>query len=164
MLTEPTIVTKPEQPFAAMILRIKQPDISGTAPPLIGEVIAWVQQRGGKLTGPSFFNYVGFHPGGYMDMQVGMPTDRVLEGDDEVSTGTLPGGRYASLTATVPYHELYDANMKLDSWVEAQGHTLDGHRDGDSWVDANRIEIYHKDPGEDPSGHPVTEVAFRLGD
>lgn len=52
--------------------------------------------------------------------------------------------------------------MTLDSWVKAQGHELDGAMEGDGFVNASRVEICHQDPGEDPSGHPVTEIAFRL--
>ena len=164
MLTEPTIVTKPDQPYAAILLTLTQPEIARKAPQLIDDVIKWVNAHGGRTTGAPFFNYVNFFPDRTMEMQVGMPTDRVLEADDKVTTGTLQGGRFASLTATVPYHQLHDANMKLDEWVKSAGHKLDGRVDGDRFVGANRMEIYHKDPGEDPSGHPVTEVAFRLAD
>jgi effector-binding domain-containing protein len=99
-----------------------------------------------------------------MEMQVGMPTRTVLEGDAGMATGTLPGGRYAVVTHTGPYHELGEANMSLDAWARKQGLTLDGEMKGDGFVGATRLEIYHKDPGEDPSGHPVTEVAFRIKD
>lgn len=164
MLTEPTIVTRPDQPYAAILLTLAQPEIAQKAPPLIEDVIKWVEAQGGMTTGAPFFNYVNFFPDGTMEMQVGMPTDRVLTADGKVATGKLPGGRFASLTATVPYHELHDANMKLDTWVKDAGHRLDGREEGDRFVGANRMEIYHKDPGEDPSGHPVTEIAFRLAD
>ncbi|WP_316360242.1 GyrI-like domain-containing protein [Devosia sp.] len=162
MLTEPMIVEKAFQPFAAILLKLRQPEISEQAPPLIDDVIRWVKEKGGELTGAPFFNYVSFFPGGIMEMQVGMPTDRVLPPEGRFATGTLPGGKYASITATVPYHELHDANMKLDEWARAQGHDFDGTVQGDSFVGATRLEIYHKDPGEDPSGHPVTEIAFRI--
>lgn len=162
MLTEPKIVEKVAQPYAAILLTLRQPEIAEQAPPLIEDVIKWVQAQGGELAGPPFFNYVNFFPGGTMEMQVGMPTNRVLPGDSRFSTGTLPGGRFASITATAPYHELHDANMKLDGWARAQKLELDGAVAGDRFINANRMEIYHKDPGEDPSGHPVTEIAFRL--
>lgn len=164
MLTEPRIIEKADQPYAAILLTLRQPEIAQQAPPLIADVIEWVTGQGGELAGAPFFNYVNFFADGTMDMQVGMPTDRVLPAGGRFATGTLPGGRFAAITATAPYHELHDANMKLDAWVKAQGLTLDGRVEGDRFVGANRIEIYHKDPGEDPSGHPVTEVAFRLAD
>jgi len=162
MLTEPKIIEKSEQPYAAIPLKLRQPEISGTAPPLIDEVIAWVKEQGGELNGPPFFDYITFYPGGEMDMLVGMPTSTVLPAGGRFATGMLPGGRYASLTATVPYHELHDANMKLDSWAREQGYEFAGSPDGDCFKDATRLEIYHKDPGEDPSGNPVTEIAFRV--
>lgn len=162
MLTEPKIVEKAPQPYAAILLTLRQPEISQQAPPLIEQVIAWIKAQGGKTAGAPFFNYVNFLPGGKMEMQVGMPTETVLKGDDKVRTGILPGGKFASLTATAPYDELHAANMKLDQWARDAGHTLDGAEQGDRFIGATRMEIYHKDPGEDPSGHPVTEIAFRL--
>lgn len=164
MLTEPTTVTKKPQPFAAIVLELTQPEIAATAPPLIDDVMAWVKAKGGKTAGPPFFNYVNFRSNGRMEMQVGMPTETLLPGDGTMTTGTLPGGRYAVVTHTGPYHELHDANMVLDTWAKEQGLLLDGAVEGDCFVGATRMEIYLSDPGEDPSGHPVTEVAFRIAD
>ena len=164
MLTEPKIVEKPAQPYAAIVLELTQPEISQKAPPLIADVIKWIEANGAKHSGPPFFNYVSFAPGGRMTMHVGMPTNAVLKADEVMTTGTIPGGRYAVVTHTGPYHELHEANMTLDGWAKEQGLTLDGTVTGDRFVGATRMEIYHKDPGEDPSGHPVTEVAFRLAD
>lgn len=162
MLSEPQIVTRQDQPFAAILLTLRQPEIAGTAPPLVDDVIAWITTHGGKIVGRSFFNYVQFFADGTMQMQVGMPTETVMKPEGRVVTGLLPGGNYASVTAVMPYHELHNANMKLDQWARGEGLELDGHVDGDSFVGATRLEIYHKDPDEDPSGHPVTEIAFRL--
>ncbi|UJW86288.1 GyrI-like domain-containing protein [Devosia sp. SL43] len=162
MLTEPKIVERADQPYAAILLTLTQPEISEQAPPLIDDVIAWVKSKGGELAGPPYFNYVSFFPGGRMEMQAGMPTTTVLPADGRFTTGAIPGGKYASITATVPYHELHDANMKLDEWARAQGYEFAGKVEGDNFVGATRLEIYHKDPGEDPSGHPVTEIAFRV--
>lgn len=162
MLTDPKIVTRTEQPFAAMVLTLRQPEIGEKAPPLIADVIGWIKAQGAEPVGPPFFNYVSFLPGGKMEMQVGMPTASVLEGDGKVITGMLPGGKYASLTHTGPYMELHDANMALDSWARRAGYRFTGAEEGDRFTGATRLEIYHKDPNEDPSGFPVTEVAFRV--
>jgi hypothetical protein len=81
MLTEPKIVIRTAQPFAAIVLELTQPEISRKAPPLIADVIEWIRGRGGDIAGPPFFNYMNFAPGGRMEMQVGMPTRTVLGGD-----------------------------------------------------------------------------------
>ncbi len=164
MITEPKVVTKEPQPFAAMVLTLQQPEIARMAPPLIQDVIDWLKAKGETFTGPPFFNYVAFLPDGRMEMHVGMPTARLLEGDGRIATGTIPGGRYASTVHTGPYHELYEANMALDDWARAEGYGFAGTDEGDRFTGATRLEIYRKDPGEDPSGHPVAEVAFRLAD
>ncbi|HTN63814.1 MAG TPA: GyrI-like domain-containing protein [Devosia sp.] len=163
-MSDISITNRQPQPFAAYILRLHQPEIADKAPPLIGDVIAWVQAHDGQTTGAPFFNYVNFFPDGSMEMQVGMPTAIVMAGDDAVTTGTLPGGRYASLVHEGPYHTLHQANMTLDQWARSAGHKLDGAVDGDRFVGATRMEIYLTDPDQNPSGQPVTEVAFRLAE
>jgi len=163
-MTQIEINTRKSQPFAAHKLRLHQPEISKQAPQRIGDVIAWIHARGGKTVGAPFFNYVNFYPDGTMEMQAGMPTATVMTGDDTVTTGTLPGGRYVSLIHDGPYHELHQANMMLMDWARDAGHQLDGAVEGDRFVGATRMEIYLTDPEDSPSGHPVTEVAFRLAD
>lgn len=162
MLSEPKIVERDPQPYAAIVLTLKQPEIGQVAPPLVDTLIAWVEAKGGTVTGRSFFNYPQCYADGRMDVMVGVPTDSVMDGDERVVTGTLPGGRYASLTANVAYDQLNHANMQLGDWAHGQGLELDGRRGNGFWMEAVRLEIYHLDPHEHPSGLPLTEVAFRL--
>lgn len=162
-LTDPKIVTREPQPFAAIVLELEQPEISSKAPPLIADVIAWLNARGLRHSGPPFFNYTSFKPGGRMVMQVGMPLAEPVTGAGNVTCGVLPGGRYVSVTHHGPYHELGTANMALMDWAKAKGIVLDGEVAGDESRGATRLEIYHRDPGEtDPL--PTTEVAFRIKD
>ena len=147
MLTQPTIVEKADQPFAAILLTAEPARNRQCRAAVDRRRDRLGQGQGGQLTGPPFFNYVGFYPGGTMDMQVGMPTATCCRPKVGLPPARCPAGRYASITATVPYHELHDANMKLDSWVKDQHLDLDGREEGDRWVGANRMEIYHKDPG-----------------
>lgn len=159
MLSQPRVVTKADQPFAAIVLTVSQPEIASVAPPLIGEVMAWIAANGGEEAGPCFFNYVTFLPDGKMEMQVGVPTRTVMTGDGRVTTGTLPGGRYVSATLSGPYSALYNANMEVDKWARAQGLEFSGEERADRFLGATRLEIYHSEPDAEP---PVTEVAFRV--
>ena len=113
-----------------------------------------------------------FHEGivHFLDDLGGEILERILSGGRDavhgagaVIGGTLPGGRYASLTHTGPYRELKDASMALDAWVRTQGYQLDGREEAGGLAGATRLEIY-EDPGQTPSGHPVTQVAFRLAE
>lgn len=164
MITEPKVVDKPAQPFAAIVLTVAQPEISQKAPPLIADVIAWCNANGIRTNGPPFFNYTTFLPGGRMEMQVGMPTATVGNSDAKITTGELPAGKYASVTHTGPYHELYEANMALDKWGRDQGLEFAGVDRGERFDGATRLEIYHRDPDEKDGTPPTTEVAFKLKD
>ncbi len=163
-MTEPKIVQREQQPFAAIMLELTQPEIAEKAPHRIDDVLAWLREKGVAPTGAPFFNYVAFAPGGRMTMHVGLPVSEPVEGDGTVIGGVLPGGRYVSLTHTGPYHELMEANMAVDTWARQQGLQFAGEDNPEGFRGATRLEIYHTDPGEHPSGDPVTEVAFRLAD
>ncbi len=163
MLTEPKVIERAPQPFAAIELELTQAEISQKAPPLTADVIAWIEAHGGRTTGAPFFNYTDFYPNGRMKMQVGMLVATEMEGDAAITTGLLPGGRYASVTLTGPYRELMEANMALDGWVRRQGLRFSGEETPQGFRGATRLEIYHKDPGEE-GPDTVTEVAFALAE
>ncbi|MEP7240280.1 MAG: GyrI-like domain-containing protein [Devosia sp.] len=160
MLTQPRIIERAAEPFAAIMLEVTQREIAERAPPLIADVMAWVKRRDGQISGPPFFSYVTFLPAGRMRMMVGVATATVLGSDGLIVTGELPAGRYASVTHRGPYAALYEANMGLDAWIRAQGFDYAGEVRGDSFVEATRLEIY-REPGS-ATTPPVTEVAFRL--
>ena len=160
MLTEPTIKTRTAEPYAAKVIEVAQPEIARRAPPLIRDVMEWVEANGGKVAGPPFFNYFEFLPGGRMKMQVGVPTSTVLVGDDDVVTGKLPSGRYASITHTGDYADVFEANAVLDEWIDRQGLAYAGDESQGRLAGGTRLEIY-RDPGS-KTKPPVTELDFLL--
>lgn len=164
MQTDPKIVTRPDQPYAAIALTVNQPEIGKYAPPLIDKVADWLRTQNSAPVGAPFFNYVQHLGGGRMVMHAGFPTQAVLAPSANVVTGTLPGGTYATLTHTGPYMELHEANMALRDWVYEQGRALAETKGNGGETEVTCLEIYHTDPGVDPSGQPVTEVTFRLAE
>jgi effector-binding domain-containing protein len=161
MLSEPKIITRPAQPYAAIPLTVEQSAIHIHAPPLVGEILGWIA-RHAKQAGPAFFNYVTVQPGKPMEMEVGAPIAAPVKGDGRVITGTLPGGRYASVTWTGPYDKLRDAHMALHEWLEKQAIPKQSLGDGKGLT---LLEIYITDPQEvaDPKDW-ITEIAFKLND
>lgn len=157
MLSEPRIVTRPAEPYAAIRLTVEQPEISQKAPPLIPEIIGWVRKNG-RQAGPVFFNYTRMD-GLRTDMEVGAPTEGQLKGDGRVATGTLPAGRYLWATYTGHYSGLYAAHEELHRWSREQNLLPDmGERQ-------TLLEIYETDPeGEPDPGKWVTHIAFKLPD
>ena len=161
MLSEPKFITRAAQPYAAIPLTVEQSEIHLHAPPLVGEILGWVA-RNAKQAGPVFFNYVAMEPGKPMGMEVGAPIEAPVNGDDRVIIGTLPGGRYASVTWTGPYDKLRDAHMALHDWLGKQSITPKSLAEGKGLT---LLEIYITDPNEVPDPKDwVTEIAFKLED
>ena len=164
MLSEPQIVTRPDQPFAAIRISLDLSEIPTKAPPLIGEVAGWLGSKGAAPTGAPFFSYLEMPEDGPMVMEVGFPTASQLTGNGRVRTGTIPGGRFASVVHTGPYDGLFDANVALGEWLGEQGvpHSMPEEAAGE--YEAALLEIYETDPAVEPDSQKwKTEVAFRLG-
>lgn len=164
MLSTPAIVTRLDQPFAAIRINLDRGEIPSKAPPLIGEVAGWLAAKGAAPVGAPFFSYLAMPEHGPMLMEVGFPTATQLVGDTRVKTGTIPAGRFATLIHTGPYDGLYEANVALGEWPGKQGiaHPMPEAAAGE--YDAALLEIYTTDPADEPDPQKwQTEVAFRLG-
>lgn len=158
MLSEPKIVTREPQPYVAIPLQVKQSEIARVAPPLVPEILTWIGKNA-EQTGPVFFNYTSMQPGRPMDMEVGATVAKAAKGDGRVISGTLPGGRYATVTWTGPYDKLYSAHESLHQWLAKQGLAKASASDGSGHT---LLEIYINDPDDVPPEELVTEIAFRL--
>ena len=128
---------------------------------LMKELYSWLDQRGTDF-GHTFFRLHVIDMEGAMDIEVGVVTNRPVDGDDRVSAGVLPAGRYASLTYVD--HGLR-ANRALLEWVREQGLSLDraDSEAGDRF--ACRYELYLTDPrSERMKTRWRIELAMRLAD
>ncbi len=165
MLSEPKIVNRPDLHFAAIRVGLDRAEIPREAPPLIGEVAAWLASKGVAPAGAPFFNYLDMPDGKPMVMEVGFPIATQVSGDGRVHAGTIPAGRFATLIHTGPYDGLYEANVALGDWLGRQGAPRPMSRAKAGEYDESLLEIYQTDPQVEPDPQKwVTEVAFRLGD
>lgn len=86
---------------------------------LLGEALA---AQGIRPAGPAFALYHG-PPGETADAEVGFPVDRPIEPSGDVVTGSLPGGRVATLTHHGSYDDLGESWGRLYEAAMAQGAT-----------------------------------------
>ena len=158
MISEPQFISREPQPYAAIRIDVDQREIATRTPPLIGEILAWVAGNG-EQAGPAFFNYVRMQ-GMQMSIDVGAPTTVLLPGDDRVRTGTLPGGRYGTVTYTGHYDGLRGAHEALHEWLATQN--VPQLPPG---AEMTLIEFYDTDPAvvTDPDKW-VTRIEFKVPD
>ena len=163
MSSAPEIVTRPEQPYAAIRVRVSMADLAAVVPPLNQEVFAWLGERGVSPAGAPFWKYNVIDMAAKLEIEAGVPVAAAVAGDDRVVTGVLPAGRCATLTHVGHPSELVAATGALLDWAAAQGLTFDVTPGDDGEVWACRLENYLTDPSQEPDMSKwVTELAFKL--
>lgn len=151
MLSEPTIEYREAIPYAAIHTRVAMQAIPKELPPLIFQVVDWVKKHQLREAGSPFFRYLSMN-NGVMDVEVGIPLDKLPQGDGKVIAGSFPAGKYLTARHTGPYHELPKSHMSMDSYANAHG--LKG---------GTRAEFYvtHPDEEKDQSKW-ITDLALHL--
>jgi effector-binding domain-containing protein len=162
--TQPEVRRRAAQPYVA----IRRPVTLRTIPEIadrIPEVFAWLATRGIEPAGAPFLRYHVIDMDRHMDIEAGVPVAVSVEGEGNVISGVLPGGRYATVTHLGSFDKLVDVTAMLLDWAARQGLVWDmtETEDGQAW--GCRLEIYKTDPSAEPDMSKwATELAFRLAD
>ena len=102
-----------------------------------------------------------------LDIEVGVPFATAVPGNDRISAGVFPAGRYAVLTYTGSYKGkgLVKATAALLEWAEKN--TIVWQKsiiDDVEWWDA-RFESYITDPNKEPDPKKYqTEITFLVAE
>ena len=119
MLTVPTLVERPAQPYVAIREKVTIP-FTPVIDKVMPEVAGWLQARGVDRFGPAIFRYnVIDMP--RLDVEMGFAPLAPLKGEGRVQAGTVPAGRYATFTHWGHYDQLMDATAVLIGWAKEKG-------------------------------------------
>lgn len=158
MAKEPTIVEREEQPYVALRGKVVMNEI-GQFADRMHEVIGWIAARNIEPVDAPFFKYDVVDMDAGLVMEIGFPVEGRHSGEEQIVTGVLPAGRYASVTYHGHPDGLVDATRDLLAWADEQG--LEWDADGNKW--GCRLEVYKSDPREVPDMNDwETELLFRL--
>jgi len=164
MTTEPKLEHRDEQPYVAIRTQVPMRKFKTVIPQLLGEVFAWLEKQGVAPAGAPFMRFHVINMAAKMDLELGAPVATAVPGDDRLSAGVLPAGRYASLVYTGVKNGI-KGNAALLDWGAEKGLVWD------TWVAENgdgfgaRLESYLTDPDEEPDPAKwETEVAIKLAD
>ena len=128
------------------------------------ELFEWLGARGITSMGPPFLRYYVIDMEGSMDLEIGVPVNAPIEGDDRVKAGVLPAGEYASLVYTNARRG-YAGNKALVEWARDKGLKWDRWDDPNGDAFASRYESFLTDPADEPDmGKWDTEVAIKLAE
>jgi effector-binding domain-containing protein len=164
MADAPEIVARGEEPYMSIRAQVKMGEIAEFAMGF-GELFGWLGAHWVAPAGPPFFRYNIIDMERHLDMEAGVTVAATVEGDDVVTPGVLPAGRYATVTYVGHPQGLFMATKDLLEWGAGQGlrwDTAPGEH-GEQW--GSRLEFYLTDPNEEPDMSKwVTQLAFRLAD
>ncbi len=150
MPATPEIVTRAEQPYAAIKARVPMSELGAFAA-RTGEVFAWLGARGVALAGAPFFKYNAIDMVRELEVEAGVPVAAAVDGDADVLSGVLPAGRYATVIHVGHPDKLVEATKALLDWAAGQGLKWDvsaGDNGEERW--GCRLEFYLTDPSEEP--------------
>jgi effector-binding domain-containing protein len=149
MLTEPRIVERTAQPYVAIRRTVGIP-FSDVVDATLPKLWQWIETHGTEPAGPPFFKYNVINMPDSLEIEFGAPLAAPPDADGEVVAGTLPAGRYATLTYHGPYEGLLAANGALIDWAMAQKLDFDAQSTPQGERFACRLESYTNDPREVP--------------
>lgn len=130
---------------------------------LMADLIEWLERSGAGDAGPLFFRLHVIDMHGPMDIEVGAVTAKPMAGDgDRVRRGSLPAGRYATLTYR---NHALRANKTLLQWARDNRVPLDRRSTVEGDAFGCRYEAYLTDPRTEPRKTKwETELCMRLAD
>ena len=144
MLTLPSLVDRPAQPYVAIREKVTIP-FTPVIDRVMPEVAGWLQARGVDRFGPAVFKYnVIDMP--RLEVEMGFAPQKPLQGGGRVLAGTLPAGRYATLNHWGHYDKLMDATTVLIGWAKEKGIAWDATPEPDGERFASRFELYPNGP------------------
>ena len=116
IIRPPHIDTRPDQPYMGIRTITPFRGMTAMTRQLGKEVDQWIMANGVETAGPPFVRLHVVDMRGEMDLTCGVPVAAILSDDGRITSGVLPGGRYASLVFT---GNGVAGNGALIDWVRA---------------------------------------------
>lgn len=163
MLTLPKVTDRNATPYVAVKAVVDLP-FDDQIPDIMERLFGYLKKNDLEATGPVFFkhNIIAMPT---IHMEFGVPVDRAPDTEDGIVSGVLPAGRYAEIIYFGPYDDLITVNGVLIGWARHAGLVFDAREVADGEWFANRLEVYHNSPEEEPDPQKwQTTVTIKLKD
>lgn len=162
-MTEPTIELRAEQPYVGIPIHAALSDwdkVNG----LISEIFNWLDSKDIEPVGSPFYRYwlIGGEDENYQ-LEVGIPIERMISGNDRIIASTIPGGYYVT-TMHSGHPDLLEYTLEvLEQWSKREELEFDKRWEGEDEIWNGRFEFYLTDPDEEPDPDKwQIEIAFLL--
>jgi effector-binding domain-containing protein len=127
---------------------ISLPKVLGNA---FEKIEARLKELGEEPAGAPFVAYYNMNMFN-LDIEIGFPVKRTLDGNEEIRAGTQPAGKYAITMHQGPYSKIRPAYNTLTKKVKDEGYQASGVA----------YEYYLNDPMNTKANDLLTQVVFPL--
>lgn len=140
------------QPVAARRSRMPRSEVTEFFAVALEDVARYLEELGAEVSGPPFGRWFAFTES-ETEVEAGYPVLEPIEGDSDIATGELPGGRVVATVHEGPYEGLDRAHEAARAFCEESGYQIAGP----PW------EVYWTGPRDhpDPEGWR-TEVVYPI--
>ncbi len=161
-VSEPRIDERPAKTYMGIRTQTPFKGMFTVVDQLRKELYAWFKAQDIEPEGPAFLRYHVIDMAGEMDVEFGIQVKKPLSGDEHVSAGVLPAGRYASV---IYVGSGMTGNKTLIEWAKANGIGWDRWDDEKGDAFRCRTETYLTDARvEHRKTRWEIEVAIKLAD
>jgi effector-binding domain-containing protein len=149
-IDEPIVEIRPEQPYVAIAFQAALPEVKDVRE-LGDEIYSWLAERKLEPKGALFCrHWVIDEERNAFHVEVGIPVERVVAGDERVIAGFVPGGSYvAALHRGHPDH-LAKSSNELEIWAKKEELELAKRWEGEVEIWDGRFAWYLADPELEP--------------
>lgn len=145
------LVERSEQPTLTVHTRSPVDRLPEVLGPAWGSILAHAAKVGAEPSGPPFVIYRNMDMRD-LDLEIGLPFERPLDGAGDLRAGTLPAGEAVETVHVGPYDQLKGAYEALEGWMNANGRVAGGPPS----------EHYLNDPQDTPPGELRTRIVWPL--
>lgn len=114
-----------------------------------GALARYISQAGGQMSGAPYAAYHNMDMKD-LDVEAGIPVNQPLPDKDDIQSGEIPAGKYASATHTGPYSDVEPIYNAIMQWMKDKGYETTGVS----------YEFYLNDPDETPPEKLETLILF----
>lgn len=145
-----------------LVEQIPQPVLSVRTRAAVGDLPKVLGEKYGKIY--QYITEIGEYPAGApfvayynmdmedLDLEIGFPVSKELDGREEIQAGMIPGGKQATCLYVGSYQQMEEPYNALMQWMKDKGYTATGVA----------YEFYLNDPAETPEDELQTRIAFPL--
>ncbi|MGE5629952.1 MAG: GyrI-like domain-containing protein [Caulobacteraceae bacterium] len=137
------------------VLSIRKTTSVGKLPQEIGNaynsIIKYLNELGEQPVEAAFTAYYNMDME-HLDVEMGFPVAKKLEGKGDIKTSELPAGKYAECMYKGPYADMVPVYDAMNKWIEEKGLAASGIA----------YEFYYNSPADVPESELLTKVMFPL--